>query len=254
MNGDVLTDLDLTALLAFHASHGAEASLSLTAVEDPSSFGVVPTSSDHRVIEFLEKPAAGTSPTNLINAGVYVMEEAFLHRIPEGRAVSVERETFPALVAEGRLYALSSGAYWMDAGTPAKYLDAQLDILAHRRDPACLPGVPEVAPGVFVSPSAVVAGAIRGDAYVGPGSVVHDGAFVADSILGSRVTVDTGAVVNRSVILAGATLRGSVSVTESIVGPGAELGKGCNLLLAVVRGGVSVPPGLELENSQYPEP
>ncbi len=254
MNGDVLTDLDLTTLSAFHQSHGAEASVALTPVDDPSAFGVVPTSTDGRVIDFLEKPAPGTSPTNLINAGVYVFEEALLDRIPEDRPVSLERETFPALVAEGRLYGLESDGYWMDAGTPAKYLDAQLDILRHRRDPACLPAVPEVAPGVFVAPDAVVAGAVGGELYAGPGCVVEAGASVTDSILGSRVSVAAGVVVNRSVILAGATLHRSASVTGTLVGPGAELGEGCEVSLAVIRGGAAVPAGLELVNTQYPQP
>ena len=95
----------------------------LTAVDDPSAFGVVPTAPDGRVARLRRETPPGTAPTNLINAGVYVLEPSILDRIPAGRPVSIERETFPALVAEGGLYAMASDAYWVDAGTPAKYLE-----------------------------------------------------------------------------------------------------------------------------------
>ncbi len=125
VNGDVLTDLDTTALVAFHRSHGAAATIHLKAVEDPSRFGVVPTDGDGRVIEFVEKPPAGHVPTNLINAGTYVLEPEVLALHPAGRRVSVERETFPALVAEGTVFAMASDAYWLDTGTPDAYLQAK---------------------------------------------------------------------------------------------------------------------------------
>ncbi len=140
VNGDVLTDVDVTALVAFHRAHGAQATLHLTAVEDPSRFGVVPTDDRGRVIEFLEKPEPGTAPTNLINAGMYVLEPGVVTRIPSGRRVSVERETFPALAGEGAVYALATEAYWLDTGTPAAYLRANADLIDGTR-----PGVP--APG-----------------------------------------------------------------------------------------------------------
>ena len=104
-NGDVLTDLDLGELLGFHEASGAEGTIHLTPVGDPSAFGVVPTDGDGRVIAFIEKPAAGTEPTNLINAGTYVLEPGAIARIEDGRRVSIEREIFPAMVAEGALFA-----------------------------------------------------------------------------------------------------------------------------------------------------
>src|SRR5579863_5337094 len=104
-NGDVLSDLDVTALVAFHHARGAEGTIALTPVEDPSAFGVVETAADGRVRAFIEKPAPGTAPTNLINAGSYVLEASVLSRIPGDRRVNIERETFPAMVADGTLYA-----------------------------------------------------------------------------------------------------------------------------------------------------
>ncbi|MGP8149637.1 MAG: NDP-sugar synthase, partial [Acidimicrobiales bacterium] len=133
LNGDVLTEFDASALVEFHVARSAEASIALTPVADPSNFGVVPTDEAGRVIAFIEKPPLGEAPTNLINAGIYVLETSVLDRIPSGRRVSIERETFPELVSSGRLYALASDAYWLDTGRPHQYLQAQLDILWGRR-------------------------------------------------------------------------------------------------------------------------
>ena len=143
VNGDVLTDSDLSALIEFHRSSGAEGTISLTPVDDPSAFGVVPTDELGRVDAFIEKPPRDEAPTNFINAGTYVFEPSVLDRIPTDRRVSVERETFPALVEEASLYALGSDAYWLDTGTPDTYLRAHRDLLSGRR-----PGLP--APGAVL--------------------------------------------------------------------------------------------------------
>jgi len=117
VNGDVLTDLDVTALMAFHDARGAEGTIALHPVDDPSAFGVVPTEPDGRVIAFVEKPPPGEAPTNLINAGTYVLEPSVLGRIETGRKVSIEREVFPAMVADGCLYAMADDSYWIDTPT-----------------------------------------------------------------------------------------------------------------------------------------
>ena len=130
-NGDVLTTLDLGALVAFHDERGAEATICLTKVDDPSAFGVVPTRADGEVVAFVEKPPKGEAPTNWINAGTYVLEPSVLQRIPERLTVSIERETFPRMLEEpSRLYAMASDTYWIDIGTPEKYLQAHADVLA----------------------------------------------------------------------------------------------------------------------------
>ncbi len=146
VNGDVLTDADLSALVAFHRLREAEATIGLTPVDDPSAFGVVPTDDDGRVEAFIEKPPRDEAPTNLINAGTYVFEPSVLDRIPEGRRVSIERETFPALVKARTLFALGSDAYWLDTGTPDAYLRAHRDLLRGRR-----PGLP--TPGAELDPA-----------------------------------------------------------------------------------------------------
>jgi NDP-sugar pyrophosphorylase family protein len=132
-NGDVLTDLDLSEMVRFHDERDSQATISLTQVEDPSAFGVVPTRADGQVIAFVEKPAPGKAPSNWINAGTYVLEPAFLDRIPPRLNVSIERETFPRMLAEPRgLYGYAAAGYWLDIGTPAKYLQAHADVLGGR--------------------------------------------------------------------------------------------------------------------------
>src|SRR5580698_7381353 len=124
VNGDVLTDLDLSALIEFHRARDAEGTIALHPVADPSAFGVVPTDEVGRVTAFVEKPPRDEAPTNEINAGTYVLEPSVLARIPEGGRVSIERETFPAMVRDGGLFARSDDSYWLDTGTPAAYLQA----------------------------------------------------------------------------------------------------------------------------------
>lgn len=217
VNGDVLTDLDVSALVAFHRDRGAEATIALTPVEDPSRFGVVPTGPDGSVVAFIEKPPAGEAPTNLINAGTYVLETSVLDRIPDGRRVSIERETFPSLVADGRLYALGSEAAWLDAGTPSTYLAANLAF----------------AP--LVASSAQVAGSVSG-------SVIGD------------VRVLEGAVVERSVVMDGAVVGAGAVVADSIVGPGARVGDRARVTnLSVLGDGYVVGDGAELSEARRPE-
>ena len=158
VNGDVLTDLDVGALVAAHDRAGAEGTIALHRVEDPSAFGVVPTDADGRVTAFIEKPPRDEAPTDLINAGTYVLEPSVLDRIAPDVPVNVERVTFPAMVADGSLFALDGDAYWIDAGTPATYLAANLDLA--RRPPR--------ARRAGVHPDAEVDGAVA-DSVVGAG-------------------------------------------------------------------------------------
>ncbi|MFV1992112.1 MAG: NDP-sugar synthase, partial [Acidimicrobiales bacterium] len=128
LNGDVLTDLDITSLVAYHRDRLAEGTLNLTRVDDPSRFGVVDTDENGRVLQFVEKPPPEEAPTHYINAGTYVLEPSVLDVIPAGRAVSIERETFPYLVDSGGLFANQSDAYWIDTGTPETLLQANFDM------------------------------------------------------------------------------------------------------------------------------
>jgi mannose-1-phosphate guanylyltransferase len=236
VNADVLSDFDPAELLAFHAAQAAEASIYLTPVPDPSAFGVVVTDEAGQVEAFIEKPPAGTAPTNFINAGVYVLEPSVLKRIDSGRRVSVERETFPAIAADGGLYALSSEAYWIDTGTPAKYLAANLDILRGVRRGAELPAAPEGPRGVYVAADADVGAEIAGVAYVGAQAVVASGAEVEDAIVCESAGIAAGARIERSIVMRGAQVAGGALVADSLVGPGARVGEGARLTgMSVVR-------------------
>ena len=235
VNGDVLTDLDVTALVAFHRQHGAEGTVALTPVEDPSRFGVVPTDDEGRVIAFVEKPPADEAPTNMINAGTYVFEPAFLDRVPLGERISIERATFPAMVADGVLYAMADAAYWLDTGTPQAYLQAHMDIIDGVRTPSF-----EVAVRV-------------GDSVLIPGSTVAETAVVRHSVIDDRCVVEAGATVSNSVLLPGAIVRSGSTVDGSILGPGAVVESGVTIApTSVIGAGTTVAEGSALVDVRLP--
>jgi mannose-1-phosphate guanylyltransferase len=230
-NGDVLTDLSIGDLVAAHRAAGAEATLHLIPVEDPSAFGVVELDAAGRVVRFVEKPPAGSAPSNLINAGTYVFEPGVLARIPTGRRVSIERETFPLIADDGRFHSLATDDYWIDAGRPHLFLQANLDLVNGRRDPGawgetCV----AIAVDATVEPGAVVTGTI-----VGAGSVVHDGATVIRSVLLPGAVIGPGAVVEESVV-------------AGSVGPGSRL------VRSVVGADAMIPDGEHHTDARIPDP
>lgn len=226
VNGDVLTDLDVSALVASHDRSGAEGTIALHRVEDPSAFGVVPTEADGQVIAFIEKPPRDEAPTDLINAGTYVFEPSVLDRIEPDRPVNVERVTFPAMVAHGSLYAFDGNTYWIDAGTPATYLAANLDLLTGER------GTAEAG----VHPRARVSGAVE------------------RSVIGDGVTVAAGASVSGSVVLPGASIEPGAVLRDVIIGPRATIEADCVLEAGSVIGDdVVVPAGSHLTGCRIPE-
>jgi mannose-1-phosphate guanylyltransferase len=220
VNGDVLTDLDVAALVSFHRAHGAEATVHLIPVADPSAFGVVETDAEGHVLSFVEKPAPGEAPSNLVNAGTYVLETSVLDRIGAGRKVSIEREVFPQLVEAGTLFAMPSDVYWVDTGKPEIYRQANLDLLDGRRASAL--------PVVGVHPDALVAASAQVEhSVVGPGARVEEGATVRDSVLLPDAIVERDADVTASIVAgrvgAGASLLDVVVGAEGVVAAGATL-------------------------------
>ena len=256
VNGDVLTDLDITALVDFHRSHRAEATISLTPVDDPSSYGVVPTDSQGKVEAFIEKPPRDEAPTNLINAGSYVLEPEALARIPKGRRVSIERETFPTLVDAGSLYALGSDVYWIDTGTPDSYLRAHLDLLLGRRGSVPAPGAtpaPAVGEGVWVIGEVTAEGAAVTTSLLGAGARLEPGAVVGGSVIGSDAVVEEGATVLGSILLPGSRVAARATVEGSIVGPGATIGQRCSIRpLSVIGADVVMPSGSIADGERVP--
>lgn len=226
VNADVLTELDVGALVAAHERTGAEGTLALHRVDDPSAFGVVPTDDEGRVTAFIEKPPRGEAPTHLINAGFYVLEPSVLDRIAPDVPVNVERVTFPAMAAEGTLFALDGHAYWIDAGTPEAYLTANLDLVNGRR--AC------------------VEDGVHPDAQV-------DGAVV-ESVVGPRAQIGRAAIVSRSVVLEDASVGAGALVRDAIIGARAHVGAGAVLDGGTVIGDDEVvPDGAQLTGARMPE-
>ena len=269
LNGDQLTDLDLTAQLDQHKRTGARATLALIAVDDPSSYGLVRRRDDLSVAGFLEKPNADEIDTNLVNAGAYVLERSVLDVIaPAGIRSSIERDVFPKLVDDG-LYGYEASGYWMDIGTPHRYLQATYDILEGEVGTAV--GDALVAAGGVLwlgdagdgPDGAGRAGVVHGPAVVGAGCEIAPGATIAGrTVLGAGVTVGRGTHIDSSVLLDGARIGARTRISRSIVGPGAQIGDDCRVdgetVLGagvkvgshnVLRAGIRIFPGVELPNA-----
>ena len=256
LNGDVLTDFDISDLVSFHRQRGAEGTIGLTPVDDPSSFGVVPTDADGKVTAFIEKPPRDEAPTNLINAGIYIFEPSVLGRIAPDVRVSIERETFPAMVADGTLYAKGSDAYWLDTGTPDAYLRAHRDLLSGRRSGPPAPDAverPDLGTGVWIIGDASVAVGAVERSLLGLGASVAPTAQVTGSVVGAGAHVEDGAIVTDSVLLPGARIAARAKVDGSIVGPGATVGQRCTVSgISVIGAGAVIASGTSLDGERYP--
>ncbi len=220
LNGDVLADLDLTALVRQHEARGAMATLGLVAVADASAYGLVHTGPRGEVAEFIEKPGTEAAPAGEINAGTYVLERSVLELIEPDRAVSIEHEVFPELVGDG-LFALPLSGYWLDVGTPERYLEATWDILEGR----VRTEVETATPGLLVDPTAVV----EPGASLGPRAVISAACRIA-----------AGAQVRASVLLSGCEVGGGAVVIDSILAPGVRVEPGARLEGAVLGEGERV--------------
>jgi mannose-1-phosphate guanylyltransferase len=228
LNGDVLTDIDLTAQLAQHEATGARGTLALYPVDDPSAYGLVRRREDHSVREFVEKPNAEEIDTHLINAGAYILERDVLNEMaPAGSRISIERDLFPRLVDHG-LYGYAASGYWMDIGTPQRYLQATWDILETEVRTAVGAAISQA--GGVLCPEGLPAGTIHAPAVIGPGcTIAPDASVTGRTVLGAGVTIGAGASVDGSVVLDGATIGEFTRVTRSIVGPGAWIGDHCRI-------------------------
>jgi mannose-1-phosphate guanylyltransferase len=226
-NGDILTDLDINALVTYHREKGAAVTITLTPVEDPTAYGLVPLDEDGRIKEFLEKPSWDQVVTNLINAGTYVLDPRVLEQVPPGENYSFERQLFPDLLEQGEpLYGFPSECYWLDLGTPEKYLSAHHDILDGEID-VPLKGTDRghrvfIGGGVEIDESAHVYGPV----LVGEGVEIGPGARVGgQTCLGNGVKVGAEAHIDGSVILDEAQIGQGCTIEHSIVGKGAVLGR-----------------------------
>jgi mannose-1-phosphate guanylyltransferase len=239
LNGDILTDLDLTAQLAQHEATSAAATLALVPVEDPTAYGLVHVNADHAVREFVEKPSADLIDTNLISAGAYVLERSVLELIPPDRNVSIEREVWPRLVGEG-LHAYTAQAYWLDIGTPERYLQGTFDILEGNVATAVRE---RLGDGYLAVGERVEAeGRIVPPALVERGCTIAAGAHVGSLVvLGAGVDVGEGTTIERSVVLQGASVAPGCTLRDCIVAAGARIGEG-----TVVSGGAVLGEGVTI--------
>jgi mannose-1-phosphate guanylyltransferase len=224
-NGDIVTDLDVARLVAAHRAAGAEATIHLTPVADPSAFGVVETDATGAVRRFVEKPAPGETDSNLINAGTYVLEPSVLELIEPGKRVSIERDTFPRLIERGGLAALATDDYWIDTGRPSLYLRANLDLV-----------VRHVGPG---SEDAISAHAS-----------VDQSARCVNSVVGAGAVIAADASIIGSVVLPGAVVGERARIVDSIIA--GRVGSGADVSESVIGAAYSVPDGVTLDRVVLP--
>lgn len=238
VNGDVISDLDVGRLWDRHRRWGAEATIQLVEVDNPSRYGLVVADDDGRVRSFTEKPPAAEAPgaaeqlgpggAKWVNAGIYVMEPSALDRIDAGRPVSIERDTFPEMAAAGTLRAADGAGYWIDIGTPESYLAAQLDLIDGTRGPAVT--------GVAASAD------------------IDSGAAVERSVVMDGAKVGAGAVVRNAAVQAAAAVEPGAVVADSVIGPGAVVGAGARVTGGSVVGpGAAVEPGTSVSGARVPD-
>jgi mannose-1-phosphate guanylyltransferase len=237
LNGDVLTDIDLTAQLAQHEATGATATLALVPVADPTAYGLVRLHDDGAVREFVEKPSADQIDTDLISAGAYVLERSVVDLIAPDRNVSIEREIWPVLVGAG-LFGFAADAYWLDIGTPERYLQGTFDILEGNVATAV---AERLGPGYLaVGERVEAAGRIVPPALVERGCEIAAGAHVGSLVvLGEGVRVGESTTIERAVVLNGAQIGARCVLRDCIVAAGARIGEG-----SVISGGAVLGEGV----------
>ncbi|MGV2920352.1 sugar phosphate nucleotidyltransferase [Streptomyces alfalfae] len=229
-NGDILTGLDIRALVGAHETSGADVSLHLTRVADPRAYGLVPTDPTGRVTAFLEKPQTPEEiVTDQINAGAYVFRRSVIDMIPAGRPVSVERETFPDLLSSGaHLQGMVDSTYWLDLGTPQAFVRGSADLVLGRAPSPAVPGR-------------------HGEHLVLPGaSVAADAKLTGGTVIGADALIGEGVRIAGSTVLAGAVVEPGAVITDSLIGAGARIGTRSVLSGAVIGDAAAVGADNEL--------
>jgi mannose-1-phosphate guanylyltransferase len=239
LNGDILTDLDLSAQIAQHEATGATATLALVPVADPSAYGLVHLEEDRSVRDFVEKPSPDSIDTNLISAGAYVLEREVLELVPPDRNVSVEREVWPLLVGKG-LYGFPSQSYWLDIGSPDRYLQGTFDIIEGNVHSAVQERLG--SDWLAVDEGAEVHGRVIPPAVLERGVHVGEGAHVGSLVvLADDVSVGAGSTVERAVILNGSHIGDGCELRDCIVAAGCRVGARTRITSGAVLGeGVTV--------------
>jgi mannose-1-phosphate guanylyltransferase len=254
VNGDLLTDLDLTAHIAAHEERNAVASLALYPVDDPSSYGLVRRDESGMVTGFLEKPDPAEIDTDEVNAGAYVLERSIVDLIPAERSVSIEREVFPRLVGQG-LFGLRLDGYWMDIGTPERYLQASWDILTGAVETEVRARVDEAGAGVDQRAEVDGSATLEAPILIESGAHVAAAAIGPRAVLGEGCEIAAGARITGSVLHARCRIGADAVVADSILGGGVEVGEGAEIGHGSVIGdGARIEPGVVIERDARLEP
>jgi NDP-sugar pyrophosphorylase family protein len=239
-NGDVLTEIDLNAVMALHRERKAKATIVLTPVENPTAYGLVETAPDGAVQRFLEKPTADEITCNTVNAGIYVLEPDTFDRIPKDTPYSIERSYFPSLVERGETFvAYVYQGYWIDIGTPEKYTQVHRDIMSGAFSAKPFGGTPGaiVAPGARIEEGAVV----QGPCFIDEGAVVRAGARIEPySVIGRDCHIEAGAVVRGSIVWSGTWIGREALVDQAIIGRNAHVGRNASVTPGTILGDKSV--------------
>jgi mannose-1-phosphate guanylyltransferase len=247
LNGDIFTNLDVAAMIAFHRARKAKVTIALTPVADPTSYGLIETSDQGRVTRFVEKPGRDQITTNMINAGTYVLEPEVMASIPHQTKFSFERELFPQLLSRGApVYAYPSAAYWMDIGTPEKYLQLHRDLL-------CSKDIQHTSPageGIVIGAQSSVdsTSQMKGPILIGINCTIgHNARLIGPVVIGAGSTISEDVVIESSVIWQNVRLEARVELRDSILASGCCLKAGCIVHGSVLGSNVTVASGAKLE-------
>ena len=247
LNGDIFTDLDITAMIGFHLERKAKATIALTPVDDPTSYGLIETDARNRVTRFLEKPKWSEVTTNMINAGTYILEPEVLSPIPHQANFSFERELFPSLIEQGEpIYAYPSSAYWIDIGTPEKYIRLHRDLFSGSNPRHSYPRGEEVLVGEqsYIHPTAQ----IRGPAVIGSNCTIGQKVKLTGAVvIGFGCTVLEDTVIEESIIWRNTQLGQRVSLKNSIVADNCRLNDNSTIEDSILGDNVTVVSGCKLE-------
>lgn len=249
LNGDVLTDLDLRAMLAFHEARGGVGVLHAISVEDPSAFGCIEHDARGRITGFIEKPPREEAKTSDINAGTYLLEPSILAGIPAGRSVSIEREIFPELIAgdEG-LYAYITSDYWLDVGRPAQYIQAHDDVLDGKLALSARGDAATISGAMWALGDAELPGNIRPPSFVGVGVTIATDAVVGPyAVIGAGCRIGAGSEVRRSILWDGVCVDDRARVVGAILASNVSIGREAVVAVGAVIGhDVTIAPGVVL--------
>jgi len=249
--GDILCDLDFKALYDFHKRKGAAVTIALTEVSDPTQYGVVGLDGNGRIAKFKEKPKAEEAFSNLVNAGIYVLEPEVLEFVPPDQKFDFAKDLFPKLMSKGLgLYGSKIDGVWMDIGQPHDLWKASMAIVTREGKPLHRKDVTSEGPVILDETARVEQGVtIRGPCYVGPAVFLGKGSIADNSCLYEGARLETNAIAEKSIILEGSTIGSGAHIVDSVVSRDCVIGDGARIVSSIIGEGMTVRAGSRLENA-----